>query len=144
MTTPIENFICFNFYTGWREVDQFYKQVLGNDISPQITYVLQLCHRKTDTTVKQIANDMNLNSSAVSSLIARMEKNNLVERIHDLKDRRVVNVRLTEEGVKLKNRLKGKIKKLEAMISSGINEQELNTLKKIVNSVTQSRISNHN
>lgn len=142
MSAPIQDFICFKFYTGWREIDQFYKQVLGKNISPQITYVLQLCFLDSDTTVNEIATSMKLNNSAVSNLIARMEKKGLVKRIHSLDDRRVVNVRLTKKGDDLMSNLREKIQILEKEISQGITNNDKNVLRKIVDNISESRINN--
>jgi len=142
MDHKIHDYICFNFYTGWREIDQFYKNELGNDITPQITYILQICKLDVEMPIKDISKEMKLNVSAVSNLIARMEKNRLVIRRHDDVDRRVVRVKLTQKGYDLLLYLEGKIKSLEEKIAMGITPEEKATLLKIVSKISNSRANN--
>lgn len=138
----IHDYICFNFYTGWREIDQFYKKELGNEITPQITYILQICKLDVEMSVKDISIGMKLNTSAVSNLISRMEKKDLVIRRHDDIDRRVVKVKLTQKGYDLLLKLKTKIKSLEGKISTGITPEEKETLLRIVTKISDSRTNN--
>lgn len=69
-------------------------------------FVLMFLRKKESCKISEIAEMMGVKPSAVSFMIDRLEHNNFVYREHDKKDRRVVNIMLTEEG----------IKKLEAVI----------------------------
>lgn len=143
MTSIVHDYICFKFYEGWREVEQLYKKELGNNISPQVTYVLQICDLYRDMTINNIAADMKLNTSAVSTLIGRMEARGLVIRKHDTKDRRVVNVRLTEQGQELLEELEGNIKRLADIISENISVEEKETLFNIVSKIVKAKEENY-
>ena len=69
-------------------------------------FVLMYLRKKESCKISEIAEMMGVKPSAVSFMIDRLEHNDFVYREHDKKDRRVVNIMLTEEG----------IKKLEAVI----------------------------
>lgn len=51
-----------------------------------------------DLTIGELSNKINLAFSTTTDLVDRMEKNNLVERRRDQKDRRVVRIHLLPEG----------------------------------------------
>ncbi|MFB7140988.1 MarR family winged helix-turn-helix transcriptional regulator [Gottfriedia sp. NPDC056225] len=69
-------------------------------------FVLMYLRKNESCKISEIAEMMGVKPSAVSFMIDRLEHNNFVYREHDKKDRRVVNILLSEEG----------IKKLEAVI----------------------------
>jgi DNA-binding MarR family transcriptional regulator len=49
-------------------------------------------------TVTQLGQILAVETPAITGLVTRLERNGLVERVHDLDDRRVVNVSITDEG----------------------------------------------
>ena len=63
-------------------------------------FVLMYLRKKESCKISEIAEFMGVKPSAVSFMIDRLEHNNFVYREHDKKDRRVVNIMLTEEGIK--------------------------------------------
>ncbi|MFZ5968159.1 MAG: MarR family winged helix-turn-helix transcriptional regulator [Bacillota bacterium] len=67
---------------------------------PQFDALLQLI-KNGDLTIGELSNKMYLACSTITDLIDRMEKNQLVERVRDNKDRRVVRIRVLEKGNKL-------------------------------------------
>ncbi len=75
MSTNPNEFLCFSFYKGWRDVKAFYQEFLGNDISPQNVYVLELCDLEKQLSMQQLADKLELDASATSTLVSRMEKN---------------------------------------------------------------------
>ncbi|MGG0176709.1 MULTISPECIES: MarR family winged helix-turn-helix transcriptional regulator [Bacillaceae] len=63
-------------------------------------FVLMYLRKKESCKISEIAEMMGVKPSAVSFMIDRLEHNDFVYREHDKKDRRVVNIMLTEEGIK--------------------------------------------
>lgn len=63
-------------------------------------FVLMYLRKKESCKISEIAEMMGVKPSAVSFMIDRLEHNDFVYREHDKKDRRVVNIMLTEEGNK--------------------------------------------
>lgn len=62
-------------------------------------FVLIYLRKNGSCKISEIAEMMGVKPSAVSFMIDRLEHNNFVYREHDKKDRRVVNILLTEEGI---------------------------------------------
>ena len=65
--------------------------------SPQFI-ALQWLLEEGDLTIGELSNKISLAFSTTTDLVDRMEKNELVERTRDLKDRRVVRIHLLEKG----------------------------------------------
>ena len=136
MAVDLGQFICFNFYNGWRQITSFYKYTLGKDVTPQKVYVLELLELDKKITMNELSRGMNLDSSAVSTLVSRMEKNGLIKRTHGTQDRRTVFVQLTKKGNKLRDKLRSKFNTLTESIGENISEDEIATLKRIVSKLT--------
>ncbi|WP_020561214.1 MarR family winged helix-turn-helix transcriptional regulator [Thiofilum flexile] len=132
----LNNLVCFNFYIGWKQIVSIYKEVLGNDVSPQKVYVLETCDPEEKITVWEVARKIGLDSSAISTMIARMEKAGLVFRTHDLEDRRQVFVQLTADGVRFRAQLREKYLELTERINRDMTGQEISILKDITSKLT--------
>lgn len=132
MAVDLGQFICFNFYGGWRQITSFYKHTLGKDVTPQKVYVLELLELDKKITMNELSRGMDLDSSAVSTLVSRMEKNGLLKRTHGTHDRRTVFVQLTKQGSELRDSLRSKFGTLTDNIGNNISEDEIATLRRIV------------
>lgn len=67
-------------------------------ITPPQFIALQWLFEHGDMTIGDLSNKMYLAFSTTTDLVDRMEKNNLVKRVRDDKDRRVVRIHLLDEG----------------------------------------------
>ncbi len=143
MSVDLNQFICFNFYKGWREISSFYKDMLGNDVTPQNVYILELCDIKDKITMNQLSKGMDLDGSAVSTLVARMEKKSLVKRTHGKEDRRTVFVQLTKEGEALRTQLRQKTGLLTDCIRNQISDEDVVKLQEMVTTIAKNREKLH-
>ncbi len=140
MAVDLNVHLCFNLYRGWREISSFYKDALGSDVSPQNIYILQLCDFNKKITMSELAAAMHLDGSAISTLVSRMEKKSLVERIHGTKDRRCVYVKLMAKGDAFKARMESKIIELTQNATKGISKADIDALQVVVNKITDNRL----
>lgn len=75
------------------------REILSNyTITPPQFVALQWLFEDGDMTIGELSNKMYLAFSTTTDLVDRMEKNELVMRVKDPKDRRVVRIHLLEEG----------------------------------------------
>lgn len=93
-------------------------------ITPPQFAVLQWLLDSGDMTIGELSNKMYLACSTMTDLIDRMEKKDLVKRVKDAKDRRVVRIQLLDKG---KNIIDEVIKKRqgyleEVLINFSIDE----------------------
>src|SRR5690554_4735370 len=70
-------------------------------ITPPQFEALQYLINDRDMTIGELSNKMFLACSTITDLVDRMEKNQLVERVRDENDRRVVRIKVLEKGHKL-------------------------------------------
>lgn len=78
------------------------REILNNyTITPPQFVALQWLYELGDLTIGELSNKMYLAFSTTTDLVDRLEKNNLVKRFRDEKDRRVVRVHLLEEGIQI-------------------------------------------
>lgn len=132
MSLDLNKLVCFNFYTGWRAVTSIYKDVYGNDITPQNIFTLELCELDKPLTMGELSSGLNLNNSAVSTLVSRMEKNGLLKRTFGSRDRRTVFVQLTEKGDELRSQVREKMDQLHNAINEDLTQSDIENLQKIV------------
>lgn len=81
----------------------------------------------------ELAKELNCNASNMTGLIDRMEQNKWVYRVHCKDDRRVWLIKLTEEGKRLKEELIPKHQKNIEERMRALNQEELITLKSLLN-----------
>ncbi|CAH2716300.1 hypothetical protein BACCIP111895_03485 [Neobacillus rhizosphaerae] len=78
------------------------REMLSNyKITPPQFVALQWLFEDGDMTIGELSNKMYLACSTTTDLVDRMEKNQLVVRVKDSSDRRVVRIHLLEEGKRI-------------------------------------------
>ncbi|WP_082235966.1 MarR family winged helix-turn-helix transcriptional regulator [Halobacillus massiliensis] len=99
--------------------------------APQFV-ALQWLVDKGDLTIGELSNHIHLACSTTTDLVDRMEKNVLVERVRDPKDRRVVRIHVQEKG---KNIIQEVIEKRQEYLKNVLtefSENEVETLNKLL------------
>lgn len=103
--------------------------------------ILLLLEREKGMKVSDVGRRMGMALSTTTSMIDRLENRELVERTRSTEDRRVVMVRLTEEGEKLCARIGDKAEAmLTAMwqkVAAKLTDEEIELLKKIYYKMTR-------
>lgn len=83
-------------------VKQKGREILSNyTITPPQFIALQWLLEDGDMTIGELSNKMFLAFSTTTDLVDRMEKNELVKRVKDPNDRRVVRIHLLDEGERI-------------------------------------------
>ncbi|WP_433743498.1 MarR family winged helix-turn-helix transcriptional regulator [Falsibacillus pallidus] len=78
------------------------REILSNyTITPPQFVALQWLFEDGDMTIGDLSNKMFLACSTTTDLVDRMEKNELVMRVKDPNDRRVVRIHLLDEGKRI-------------------------------------------
>ena len=97
-------------------------------ITPPQFVALQWLEELGDMTIGDLSNRLYLAFSTTTDLVDRMEKNELVKRVRDENDRRVVVVHLLEKGERI---IQEVIEKRQQYLQEklvGFNEQEVEQL----------------
>lgn len=132
----LENQLCFPFYAVSRLIIRAYQEDLDQ---LEITYpqylVLLVLWEKDGITVNEISEKLVLNTNTVTPLLKRMEKQSLITRTSSQDDLRKVVVRLTENGMKMRERSAQIPYNLIAKLnfqSSEFSMEDVNTLKSML------------
>lgn len=124
----LENQLCFSLYATSREVIRSYKPILDQYNLTYTQYItLLVIWEDENMTVKDIGQKLHLDSGTLTPLLKKLEKMELVARIRDLKDERVVNIILTEKGRELKDEMLDV--PIEVFRKIGISQEEYFNLK---------------
>jgi MarR family. len=106
------------------------RELLGQyPITPPQFVALQWLFEDGDMTIGELSMKMDLAFSTTTDLIDRMEKNGLVRRVKDEKDRRVVRVHLLNDGVRIINEVIRKRQKYLSEILDDYSDEEVRALR---------------
>lgn len=76
-------------------------EIWGNEIfncSKNELFVLLLLYRRSDVNMTQIADYLSVPLNTATGIVARMEKRGLLDRERSIEDKRVVTIKLTDNG----------------------------------------------
>lgn len=101
----LDNQLCFALYACSREVTKLYKPFLDELGLTYTQYItLLVLWEKDDITVKELGTRLHLDSGTLTPLLKKIEVMGLVTRIRDKEDERNVYVKLTDEGIRMKDK----------------------------------------
>lgn len=106
-------------------------------ITPPQFVALQWLLEEGDMTIGELSNKMYLACSTTTDLVDRMEKKELVIRVKDSKDRRVVRIHLLSEGERI---IEDVIKKRQQYLQDllkNFTEEEIDILEKSLSKLHQ-------
>lgn len=101
----LENQLCFPLYACSKEIIKKYKpflDTLGITYTQYIT--LMALWEEDNVTLKEIGEKLYLDSGTLTPLLKKMETQGLIVRHRSSTDERNVYIRLTDDGVKLKDK----------------------------------------
>ncbi|MDL2214289.1 MarR family transcriptional regulator [Clostridia bacterium OttesenSCG-928-O13] len=94
--------------------------------------------QRGDVTQKQLADEMRIRPASLSELISKLEGKGLLTRSQNQQDKRVVNLRLTEEGTAVAQKLEQVQKDFGQNLFSELSEEESDSLYQILGKLTAS------
>lgn len=132
--------LCFSVYVLHREIMQQYRSILeGIDLTyPQYITMMALWENNTQT-VNQLGDTLKLDNGTLTPLLKRLESKLLISRKRSKTDERVVNISLTAQGLKLKE--KAACVPMQIFDALNLNESDYEQLKmlseKVLTSITK-------
>lgn len=93
---------------------------------------LQWITEYKELTIGELSNNIGLAFSTTTDLVDRMEKNNLVERVKDSNDRRVVRVHVLEKGVAIIKEVIEKRQDYLGEVLAGFSNEETSHLNELL------------
>ena len=117
----------------FRHLDQACQQQLDLSL-PQLGALLYLCEQP-GSLQKQLADALDLNKSAITGLLGRMEANQLIERRTDTTDARAIRVYASAQGKLKAAAAKPLIDQLNQLLGQSFTRAELDTVLRFLNFV---------
>ncbi|AWE08248.1 MarR family transcriptional regulator [Lysinibacillus sp. 2017] len=107
------------------------REILSNyTITPPQFIALQWLHESGDMTIGDLSTRMFLAFSTTTDLVDRMEKHELVQRVRDENDRRVIRIHLLPEGERIIQEVIIKRQDYLRTITGEFNDKEFEQLSK--------------
>lgn len=129
---------CINFILTkvQQSVQQFFKGELEQfGITPGQYMVLKCLWDENGTTVKQMADRLQLDSSTITGILDRLENKGMIKRKHDLIDRRALCVVLTPKGKALEKSVNQAIINANHKVLGSLENQESEDLKLLLQKI---------
>lgn len=101
----LENQLCFPLYAASREIIKQYKPFLDEiDLTYTQYIAMMLLWEKKSLTVKEMGEHLYLDSGTLTPLLKKLETKGLLTRTRSTVDERNLNVKITEQGERLRER----------------------------------------
>jgi len=126
---------CVNFVLtkAQQSVHQLFKaELVPFGVTPGQYAVLKCLWDQNGQTAKQLAERLFLDSSSVTGILDRMEAKGLIEKHADPKDRRALQVLLTEKGRELEKPLSKVIEKANKKALRNLDEIQSESLRELL------------
>ena len=104
-------------------------------LSPAQSRILMALWEQDDIPVRKLASLTSLDKSTLSLSLSRMEQFGIVKRMGDTSDRRVVRVKLTEEGRTLRQSCVKAMQELEVMLFEDIPQEDKDVFLRVLQQV---------
>ena len=106
--------------------------------------LLNFINNNPGCSQREIASCCKIEPATATSILASMEKENLIYRERNSKDKRILNVFLTEKGVDAQGKVEKVFLELEKVCFDGFSQQErtdaINTLNRLYENLVKKKI----
>lgn len=125
------------FLTGGARLPFFGSELfaLDKELPKSDFLALLLLQRRGEATMSELAADLNAPLSTATGIGARLEKRKLIERQRHPRDKRVIVLRLTNEGLELATRARAQIDALLHRIGQALSPDEVQQLMGLVQKI---------
>ncbi len=104
------------------------RSLRGMGLTPPQIMILTYVSKHPDCKVSDISNEFSLAASTVSSILDRLERNELIIRTRKMEDKRIVQISLSDKALQLKDSVSSTITGFMADMTNGATAEELNRI----------------
>ncbi|MBY0123677.1 MarR family winged helix-turn-helix transcriptional regulator [Bacillus sp. S/N-304-OC-R1] len=127
-----------------RKAECLVKEQIGSDLTNDQHYTLRYISNVGSCTSSQLAEQFNVQKSAITAIITRLFEKGLIQRTRDENDRRVVYLTLTDKGNELFNQTEERIYKLVESFITQFDQEEITQFIKTYEKLNQILIESKN
>lgn len=137
----IDRYEAANFVVN-RRVNAMFREIMPGELTIDQFATLRYLRAQNMSTSSELADIFCVGKSSITAIITRLSDKNLIKRLPDEKDRRVIYLALTEEGVQICDMMEEKIQQLLSKYMKHFDEQEatafINTFEKLAKEMMNS------
>lgn len=126
---------CIGFITSKNAkilADEFNKRLSEHGTTRVQWIALYYIGNNEYITQKELSDLMDIKESTMVRLIDRLEKEDLVKRVKDIKDRRITKLTLTDKGANFREKLLPLGEEFSDSATEGISQDDLDIFKKVL------------
>ncbi len=133
-------YVCFNMRAAMKKIDRLFSNKLEDiGISIPQSFILFCLQEENGLTLKEIGSRTLIDSSSMTVLVDKLEKDELVKRQLDSLDRRAIRVFITEAGMEMAEKISSVISNLNTvlfdLLGEGNQKEFIHGLNNIVNGI---------
>lgn len=138
MPTKTDHPDALSRFTGSlvRRAQQRHLAVWQSQVSTEITSVqyaaLEILHRTPGVNQRQLGDELDVDRSTIADLVARMVRNELIERSDDPVDKRSYVLFLTPAGKKQLSTLRPHVEEVERILTAKLSSVETKELRRLL------------
>ncbi|QCR24334.1 MarR family winged helix-turn-helix transcriptional regulator [Pontibacter sp. SGAir0037] len=121
-----EETVDYNVKVCWHAISRMYNnEAAKSDITTSIGFVLLNIDQEAGTPATKIAPLLGLEARSLTRILKSMEEKELIYKVSDPRDKRLVRIFLTEKGLQKKEFSRQTVKRFNYKIREAIPEHEL-------------------
>ncbi len=133
-------YVCFNMRAAMKKIDRLFSNKLEDiGISIPQSFILFCLQEENGLTLKEIGSRTLIDSSSMTVLVDKLEKDELVKRQLDSQDRRAIRVFITDAGMEMADKISSVISSLNTvlfdLLGEGNQKEFIHGLNNIVNGI---------
>lgn len=127
-----EETVDYNVKVCWHAISRMYNnEAAKNDITTSIGFVLLNIDQEAGTPATKIAPLLGLEARSLTRILKSMEEKDLIYKVSDARDKRLVRIFLTEKGLQKKEFSRQTVKYFNNKLREAIPAQELEAFFKV-------------
>ena len=129
--------LCFKLGRVVRRVQHYYEQRLHPfGLTPSQFFVLDALWSKDSVSIGELGEQVALDTSTLTGILDRLERNELVERHQNPADRRSVLVTLTDHARELEPQVMPLVKELDISLRHPFSAADMSVFERLLDSFT--------
>jgi DNA-binding MarR family transcriptional regulator len=118
--------VCFHIKTTWHAIARLYnEQAAKYGYTASIGYVLLYIDTVEGTPATKIGPMIGMEPRSLTRMLKSLEESELIRRVQDKKDKRLVKIFLTEKGKEKKEMAKKVVRRFNQVVREEISEEKL-------------------
>ena len=129
--------VDYHIKSTWHGMNKMYNQVAAKYGTTQATGLVLLSIDREGTPSTSIAPSLGMEATSMSRIMNTLEENKLIYRKKDKKDKRMVRIFLTEEGVEKRLIAKKVVSGFNELIHANIPQSKLSLFYEVMDEINQ-------